>query len=401
MPLIALIVLLAAVWYFSKPEERKRFAKEILSRTEYLLGSAARYWPKRLPFDDALDARTPKPLVTLAIVALNVGMFICMVFTPGPLADQGTLIGWGASFGPRTTNGEWWRLATAMFVHTGLLHLIANVVGFALIGLTTERLFGRLAIANAYIGAGLLAGVMNLLLYPVSVSAGASASIFAVYGLFAAALIAGVAFPSDLSVPPTTLAKLAPGAALFLVYSLAAGFAGPSEMTGLIIGLVYGCVLIKDLSVQTPPPQRVAVTTAVVVVITLAACIPVRGMSDMRPEIEQLAAVEQKTSGAYDQAVRRFTIGEMTIRELVEVIDRTILPEFTAAQARLKRLERVPYAQAPLLAGANEYVSLREESWRARSAGLRRKSLGRMRSPDETEKASLEALEKIRATVTQ
>jgi rhomboid protease GluP len=401
MPLIALIVLLAAVWYFTKPEERARVGRAVLSRAGTFGEVAIRYWPKRQPFDDALDARTPKPLVTLAIVALNVGMFICLVITPGPLADQGTLIGWGASFGPRTTNGEWWRLATAMFVHTGLLHLIANVAGFALIGLTTERLFGRLAIANAYIGAGLLAGVMNLLLYPVSVSAGASASIFAVYGLFAAALIAGVAFPSDLSIPPTTLLKLAPPAALFLIYSLAAGFAGPSEMTGLIIGLVYGCVLIKDLSVQTPPPQRVAVTTAAVVVITLAACIPVRGMSDMRPEIEQLATVEQKTSGAYDEAVRHFTNGEMTLRELVEVIDRTILPEFTAAQARLKRLERVPFAQAPLLAGANEYVSLREEGWRARSAGLRRKSLGRMRSPDDTEKASLETLERIRAAVAQ
>ena len=28
---------------------------------------------------------------------------------------------WGASFGPRTTNGEWWRLVASMFVHTGTL----------------------------------------------------------------------------------------------------------------------------------------------------------------------------------------------------------------------------------------------------------------------------------------
>jgi len=401
MPLIPLIVIAAAAWYFSKPEERARAWRAVLNKAGGAGEMAGRYWPKRLPFDDALDARTPKPLVTLAILALNIGIFICMVFAPGPLGDAGTLVGWGASFGPRTTNGEWWRLATAMFVHTGFLHLIANVAGIAAVGLTTERLFGRLAIANVYIGAGLLAGVMNLLLYPVGIGAGASASIFAVYGLFGAAVIAGVAFPSDLSVPPTTLLKLAPGAALFLIYSLAAGFAGPSEMTGLIIGLVYGCVLIKDLAVHAPPPQRVAVTTAVVAVLTLAACIPVRGMSDMRPEIEQLASVEQKTATAYDQAVRRFTNGEMTLRELVDVIDKTILPEFDAAHARLKRLERVPYAQAPLLAGANEYVSLREESWRARSAGLRRKSLGAMRPPDETEKASVETLERIRAAVAQ
>jgi hypothetical protein len=283
-----------------------------------------------------------------------------------------------------------------MFVHTGLLHMIANVAGFAQIGFLTERLFGRLAIANAYLAAGLLAGVMNLLLYPVGVSAGASASVFAVYGLFAAAFISGVAFPSDLSVPPTTLLKVAPAAVLFLIYSLAAGFAGPAEMTGLILGLIYGCVLIKDLSVQTPPAGRVAIVSGVVAVLALLACIPVRGMSDVRPEIEQLAAVEQKTATAYDEAVRHFTNGEMTLKELVDVIDRTILPELSAAQTRLKQLQRVPFAQAPLLAGAHEYLTLREESWRARSAGLRRKSLGAMRPPEETERASLEALDRIR-----
>jgi membrane associated rhomboid family serine protease len=396
MAFLPLIILLAAVAYFSKPEERKRFVKEVVTRADDLFGSASRYWPKRLAFDDALDARTPRPVVTLAIVALNVGIFICMLVTPGALGSQESLLRWGASFGPKTANGEWWRLLTAMFVNTGLLHLIANVAGLVQIGLLTERLFGRVAMANVYLAAGLLAGVINLLLFPVSVSAGASASVFAVYGLFAAAVISGVAFPSDLSVPPTTLLKLAPGAAVFLLYSLAAGFAGPAEMTGLIIGLVYGCVLIKDLSVQTPPARRVAVTSGVVAFMAIAACIPQRGMSDVRPEIEQLSAVEQKTASAYDVAVRHFTNGEMNLKELIEVIDRTILPEFTAAQARIKRLDRVPYAQAPLLAGANEYLTLREESWRARSAGLRRKSLGTMRPPDETERASLEALDRIR-----
>jgi hypothetical protein len=283
-----------------------------------------------------------------------------------------------------------------MFVHTGLLHTLANIGGFVQIGLLVERLFGRLAIANVYVAAGLIAGVVNLLLYPVSVSAGGSGSVFAVYGLFAAAFISGVAFPSELSIPPTTLLKLAPGAVFFLLYSLAAGFAGPAEMTGLILGLVYGCVLIKDLSIQTPPARRVAITSGVLAFMTIAACIPQRGLSDVRPEIEQLAAVEQKTSTSYDEAVRHFTNGQMTLKELVDVIDGSILPELTAAQARIKKLQRVPYAQASLLAGATEYLALREESWRARSAGLRRKSLGTMRPPDETERASLEVLDRIR-----
>src|SRR5262245_12645595 len=109
MAFLPLIILLAAVIYFSKPEERKRFIKEVVNRADDTFGSASRYWPKRLPFDDALDARTPKPVVTLVIVALNVGIFICMLVTPGALGSHETLMGWGGSFGPKTANGEWWR----------------------------------------------------------------------------------------------------------------------------------------------------------------------------------------------------------------------------------------------------------------------------------------------------
>src|SRR5262245_43662424 len=195
MSLIPVIVLLAAVWYFSKPEERARFFRSAMGGGGQVWDTALRYWPKRAAFDEALDARTPKPLVTPGIIALNLGIFVCMLLTSGALGDQNTLLRWGASLGPRTTNGECWRLLTSMFVNTGVLHLVANVAGLVQVGLLTERLFGRFAVANAYVGAGLLAGVMNLLLYPVSVSAGASASVFAVYGLFVAAFIAGVAFP--------------------------------------------------------------------------------------------------------------------------------------------------------------------------------------------------------------
>ena len=96
------------------------------------------------------------------------------------------------------------------------------------------------------------------------------------------------------------------------------------------------------------------------------------------------------------RAVRRFTNGELTLKELVAVIERTILPELRAAQDRLKQLQHVPREQAPLVADADQYFKLREESWQARAAGLRRTSLKGLRSPDDTEREAREVLDSLR-----
>lgn len=395
MGVLPLIVVLGAVWYFTTSQERDRIRRAVLGRVDDVWSRVSRYWPAPTPFDAALAARTPRPLVTPAIVALNLGIFVCMVAGPGSLADPETLLRWGASVGPHTANGEWWRLATAIFVHPGLVYLIANVAGFALIGLISERFFGHFALATAYLGAGLLASVLGLLFHPVSVSAGASASVFAVYGMFATLLFAGIAFPSPFSVPPTTILKVTPPAALFLIYSVTAGHAGAIELSGLAVGLIYGFVLVKPALVDTPSPLRIAAIAAAVVVIAIAAAIPMRGVIDVRPEIARVAELEQQTSSMYDGAVRRFTNGELSIKELVGVIERTILPELRAGRERLKQLQRVPREQAPLVAAADQYFTLREESWRARAAGLRRTSLKGMRSPDDTERAARQVLEGV------
>jgi hypothetical protein len=87
----------------------------------------------------------------------------------------------------------------------------------------------------------------------------------------------------------------------------------------------------------------------------------------------------------------------MTLKELVGVIERTILPELRAGQTRLKQLQHVPREQAKLVADADEYIKLREESWQARAAGLRRASLKGMRSPDDTEREAREVLDNLRS----
>ena len=319
-----------------------------------------------------------------------------MLMGPGSLSDPETILSWGGSIGTRTANGEWWRLATAMFVHAGFLHMLANVAGLVQIGLITERFFGLVALVNAFVGAGLLFGVLGVFVHPVIVTAGASAGVFAIYGMFATMVFAGIAARSPFTVPVSTLLKIAPSAALFLLYSLTAGHAGPLELSGLLVGLIYGFVLVKPAVVEAPSLKRTAPLTAALVIVVIGAGIPMRGVIDVRPEIARISEIEEKTASAYDSAVRQFTNGELTLKELVAVIDRTILPELRAGQDRLKQLRHVPREQATLVAEADQYFKLREESWQARAAGLRRTSLKGMRSPDDTEREAREVLDNLR-----
>ena len=70
------------------------------------------------------------------------------------ITTGGTLIAWGANFGPRTANREWWRLFTSVFLHTGLLHLLVNIIGLVQIGVILERLVGSVTFATVYLVAG-------------------------------------------------------------------------------------------------------------------------------------------------------------------------------------------------------------------------------------------------------
>jgi membrane associated rhomboid family serine protease len=392
MSLIAILVLLGAVSYFTTPEEKKRLVRAVVHATREALILVERYRPKPGPFDEALHERARWVLATPALAVVSTVVFLCMLVAPGALSDPETLVRWGGSFGPRTTQGEWWRLLTATFAHTSFLHFLVNVAALVQIGIIMERLFGRIAFVSVYLAAGLMTSIVNLAMHPIAVSAGGSGSVFGILGLLLIWLVAGTAFRSTLAIPLKTVLTVCPAVALFILYSMAAGFDGLPELAGLAVGVVSGLVLAKDVEARTPPLMRIAATMGAVALIAVPSAVPLRGLTDVRPELQKVAAIEQRTASIYDRAVGRFTKGEIQVKELAELIDGTILPELRTARARLGQLKGVPREHEPMVAGAREYFTLREKGWRVRADALRKINRATLRQADEIADEALRAL---------
>ena len=129
----------------------------------------------------------------------------------------------------------------------------------------------------------------------------------------------------------------------------------------------------------------------------MAVAFSIGSITDARPEMANVIALEVRTADAYNAAVEKFRQGRIKTDALVKLIEQTIVPELQAAEKRVTALESVPKAQQPLVTHAEEYLRLRSESWRLRSEGLKTTNMQRLRQAEKTERASLGALEQIRA----
>jgi rhomboid protease GluP len=396
MLLLALAVIGGFALYVMSGAERQRLLGQLLIAAALIKRVLVPKQSGQDPFQQALCARTPWPIVTLAIAAAQLLVFVMMLIRPGGGTAEESLLAWGASFGPRTTNGEWWRLAASLFVQPGFFAFVVTMLGFVQIALIVERLVGHFAFATVYAAAGVLGGVVNLAREPVEIHAGASAAVFGVYGLLAAAVAQGLAQRSEVSIPLKALRVVAPGAAVFLVYFTLVDDIGAANLTGLGIGVIYGIVLTLQLARGKPSIRKVAATCAATAIVVLGSAALLRGVTDVRPELERLIATEERTATIYEKAVNQFRIGAMSAKTLAQIIDRSIVPELRAARARLQAITGVPAQHQAIVSSAEEYLRLRDESWRIRSEALHSASMGALRTADRTERASLEALDKVR-----
>src|SRR5262245_33790917 len=359
---VILIVVLAFVGYrMTTPEDRERHllvAKALLQRGRDM---AMRGQPEGDAFRAALRGRLPRASVTLAFAALMA--LFTLIADPSRLGTTAL----------HTTNGQWWRLVTAIFVQGGFLALLLNAAVLTQVGFIAERLVGNIAFATTFLAAGIIANIVDTGARPIEVGNGASGAILGVYGLLVACVIWSRLRPSSITMPLPTMKTVGLIGTIYLFISLINGrLSSGAEWTGFFVGLCCGAVLAYGVGEEHTPPKRVGAVAAASFVLALIMAFPLRGLMDVRPEIQKVVALEEQPSTVYEGASEKFRKGKMSAEMLADLIELAIVPKLQAADERLKTYKKVPAEHRPMLVEAEEYLQLRCKSWKLRADAIRK-----------------------------
>lgn len=124
------------------------------------------------------------PLATYAILLIQLIVFGWEILQGGS-ENISALVASGAKVNGLITQGQWWRLVTPIFVHIGWQHILINSLTLYFMGQQLEFLYGPLKFIVLYLLSGIGGNLMSFALgNNTSLSAGASTSLFGLFGLY-------------------------------------------------------------------------------------------------------------------------------------------------------------------------------------------------------------------------
>ena len=194
------------------------------------------------------------PRATGVLIAVNIILFLLAEIISGSTLDTSVLVTWGGAYVPYLEEGQYWRLLTSMFMHSGIRHLLNNMLLLYVLGAVLEDLLGSLRFAALYLLGGLGAGAAAWQYYlsrgEMVVSVGASGAVFAVMGALLFIVIYHRGRVRGLSLRQMMV---------MLLFSLYFGFTSAdvsniAHIAGLIIGFVLAVPLY--LADRGNRPQR-------------------------------------------------------------------------------------------------------------------------------------------------
>ena len=223
------------------------------------------------------------------------------------VASMEPYIRFGANNAAATTDGEWWRLVTCMFMHFGLVHLLLNAWALFQSGQLVERLFGRGLYLLVYFGSGLTGSVATLLWKGDKAwSAGASGAVFGVFGA-----LLGYLLREKQGIPKGIFQPIFKSTLAFAGYNLFFGAVHPNidnaaHLGGLAGGFVLGwlCALPPDRALRARLGAQRAWSAMAVIAVVVGGGITFAPRYDYRVgEDRALRAITQEAHGREQQLI--------------------------------------------------------------------------------------------------
>jgi membrane associated rhomboid family serine protease len=212
-----------------------------------------------------LRSTTTEPVVTYALIAINVIVFLAEgQFGIGSTNGGTELFRRFALDGPDVANGDYWRIVTSGFLHAGLLHIFFNMYLLYLLGNMLEPAIGSVRFALVYF-VSLFAGSLGaLIVSPDTLTVGASGAVFGLMGAAAVELSARGINPMETGIGGLIIFNL-----LFsFVFS---GISIGGHIGGLIGGALTGFLFLQADERHIPRQASLGLTVALGALVFAAA----------------------------------------------------------------------------------------------------------------------------------
>jgi len=308
---------------------------------------------------------TPHAWVTWVILAANVVVFgVMLADHVHPLEPQiADLLRWGANYAPFTTHGEPWRLASAMFIHIGLLHIAMNMLVLADIGRFMERLLGSGGFLATYLTAGLAGSIASTMANPNVVSAGASGAVFGLYG----ALFGFLARDRE-SIPKPVLRQLVRSGAIFVGYNVIYGFSQPNidqaaHFGGLAGGFLCGLLLSQPIrpELRATRPRHALRAVALGLLLAAAGVFALPAKANFAKDFQTVIAPEHDMAQRLLAAAGDHDTGKLSKDQYLAVLEDDVLRGWQQIEKGARKLESANSRQREIKDALVAYASARRE----------------------------------------
>jgi membrane associated rhomboid family serine protease len=164
------------------------------------------------------------------LIGINIILFIARVIYPDLILFFG--------LHPAGFSARPWTIVTNLFIHSGIWHILANMITLYFFGSFLTRLVGQRSFLIIYFLGGILGNLVYMLLAsPFSIAIGASGAVFALGGALTVLRPKLRVFVFPIPAPlPLWVAIIG----VFFVISFFPGVAWQAHLGGLVFGLVAG-----------------------------------------------------------------------------------------------------------------------------------------------------------------